>query len=92
MSERFHPGLRSRHERRSSPEARAARLHTPGKLEIEGIAQAITDQIDGQHGHSHKQAGEEKNPEGQLDVGSAFSHDIPQLGIFGGVPAPKKLR
>jgi hypothetical protein len=48
-------------------------LHTPGKLRIVGIAQAIADQIDGQHGHGHKEAREENNPEGQLDVGTAFS-------------------
>jgi hypothetical protein len=65
-------------------------LHAPGKLGIEAIAQAIPHQINGQHSYGYKKAREENNPEGQLDIGTAFSHDIPPTGDIRGSPCTQE--
>jgi hypothetical protein len=65
-------------------------LHAPGKFGIEAIAQAIPHQINGQHSYGYKKAREENNLEGQLDIGTAFSHDIPPTGDIRGSPCTQE--
>src|SRR5215468_7648801 len=57
--------------------------HAACQLGIEGIAQAVPDQVDGQDRQSQTEAREQHNPEGNLHVGAAFGHDIAPTGDDG---------
>src|SRR5438067_12722746 len=43
---------------------------------VERLAQAVADEVDGEHGQREKEAGEEDDPERQLHVRLALGHDV----------------
>ena len=57
--------------------------HAARQLGIEGIAQTVPDQVDGQNRQRQTEAREQHNPEGDLHVGAAFGHDVPPAGDDG---------
>ena len=67
---------------------RQASDHPP---RIERVAQAVADEIDGQHGKEDRQAGEQRPVRRDVADSPCASYSIrPQLGTSGGKPRPRK--
>src|SRR3990170_1814108 len=80
------PGLSPARPRRMSalpdlPRAISADITSPN---LEQIAQAITHEVDREHGESQERAREQDDPEGALHVGPPLRHDIAPRGDDGG--------
>ena len=67
--------------------------HAAGQARIERVAQAVAQQVDRQHRQRQEDAGKEDQVAGDLEQACAPSAMmLPQLGMLGGVPAPRNDR
>src|SRR5207302_1997487 len=55
---------------------RGAKPPSESSAYVERLAQAVADEVDGEHGQREKEAGKEDDPERQLHVRLALGHDV----------------